>query len=361
MTATEDPIPTDAACSVAPPDVAPGRSLGAHLVAGVVLTLAITGGLFFYKWSGAYATVSTVRASGALARPIDTLATGGALAATLHYFKLVWPALVFGILIGAAVRAFISPRWLLRLLGERPARQQVMGALAGSPLMLCSCCVTPVFTGVYERGVRLGPSLAVMLASPGLNVAALVLTFLLFPLHLALGRLLLTLLAVLGLSALLGRLFDTPALRATSRRRRLEAQAPEEMPRSVPAMAQRFAREVATMTLVTVPLIVLGVVLSSLVLPAVLNIGAVGGYAAVALVAVLSVLVALPTFFEIPLALVLLKLGAPEGAALALLVAGPIINLPSLFVLARETRPRMAAALGVGVALLAFAGGTVFV
>jgi len=49
--------------------------------------------------------------------------------------------------------------------------------LAGAPLMLCSCCVAPIFTGVYERSARLGPSLGLMLAAPALNPAALILTF----------------------------------------------------------------------------------------------------------------------------------------------------------------------------------------
>ncbi len=38
--------------------------------------------------------------------------------------------------------------------------------------MLCSCCVPPIVTSVYEQGARLGSALAVMLAAPGLNLAA---------------------------------------------------------------------------------------------------------------------------------------------------------------------------------------------
>jgi uncharacterized protein len=78
-----------------------------------------------------------------------------------------------------------------------------------------------------------------------------------------------------------------------------------------------------------------------------------GALFAIALVALGSVLVALPTFFEIPLALVLLQMGAAPGAALAVLIAGPVVNLPSLFVLGRETRPRIALALAGGVWLVA--------
>jgi uncharacterized membrane protein YraQ (UPF0718 family) len=68
------------------------------------------------------------------------------------------------------------------------------------------------------------------------------------------------------------------------------------------------------------------------------------------------VLVALPTFFEIPFALLFLSFGAP-GAAAAMLIAGPMVNLPSLLILARETRPKVAIALALGVWLLAVVAG----
>jgi len=64
--------------------------------------------------------------------------------------------------------------------------------------------------------------------------------------------------------------------------------------------------------------------------------------------------VALPTFFEIPLALVLMQLAGPAAAA-PMLFAGPIVNLPSLFILARQSRAPIAIALAAGIWLLALA------
>ena len=324
---------------------------------GLVLTLAITASLFTYKWSASLATVRSVYTTGLLVKPIDRLSSGEILAPTLFYFRAIWPALLFGVLIGGSLRAFISPKWVRRILGERPIRQQLVCALAGAPLMLCSCCATPIFTSVYERGARLGPALGVMLASPGLNVAALVLTFFLFPLPIALARLGLALLTVLGLAALVGRIFESPTLRGALK---ADGDEPADEMRSGGAMALRLARSIGTMALVTVPLIVVGVLLSSLALPMVLRQGQVGGLTTVAMVSLIAVLVALPTFFEIPLALLLIKMGAPAGAAVALLFAGPIINLPSLFVLARETRPAVAVALAGGIFLFAVTVGAVF-
>src|SRR5262249_14999425 len=152
-------------------------------------------------------TVGQARAAHMVSKPIELLSNGHVLLSTLLYFKSVWIALVFGILIGAAVRVLVSPRWVARLVRGHGGRQQLTCAIAGSSLMLCSCCVGPVFSGVYEQGGGLGPSLGLMLASPGLNVAALVLTFALFPARLAVGRTVLALLAILVLAPLVGRWF----------------------------------------------------------------------------------------------------------------------------------------------------------
>src|SRR5204862_5905206 len=117
--------------------------------------------------------------TGGLGISPDVLLHGGVWQSTVTYFGRIWPALAYGVLVGAIVRSSVPSQWVGSLLGRRGVKSTLAGAACGSPLMLFSCCVTPVFTGVYERGARLGPSLSLMLASPGLNIAALALTFLL--------------------------------------------------------------------------------------------------------------------------------------------------------------------------------------
>lgn len=318
-----------------------------------VLALAVAG-LAYYKWTGSARTVAAVAGSGTWTATADSLTTGGFLKATWSYFGRVWIALVFGILIGAAVRAAISPAWIGRLLSRGSGtRQCATGGLVGAPLMLCSCCVTPIFSSVYERGAPLGSSLSMMLASPGLNPAALVLTFLLFPLDLSLLRLAAALLAVLVLPGLLQRWFGS-----SLRVRKTPGASDDPGPANFRDYVARFGRSIAYLTVVTIPLIAAGVLLSSLILPMGLKAGTAGALLAVTIVGAAAVMVALPTFFEFPLAFLLLNLGSP-GAAAAILFAGPIINLPSLFVLARETNVKVASALGVGIWVLAVAAGLV--
>src|SRR3989449_1567075 len=144
-----------------------------YLVAGFVLLLVVLSGLVYYKWGGAIRTVSGVRELGRWSGTADGLTTGGVLRATLFYFRRIWIALAYGLLIGAAVRAFVPPRRVAGLLSwGGPVRRQVAAGLAGTPPMLCSCCITPIFQSVYERGARLGSAPAVMPPAPGPNPAA---------------------------------------------------------------------------------------------------------------------------------------------------------------------------------------------
>jgi uncharacterized membrane protein YraQ (UPF0718 family) len=184
--------------------VAPSASQprAAYLAAGIVLLLTFLAGLFYYKWGGAIRAVGGVHASGASGASADGLTAGGVLRASGFYLQRIWLALAYGILIGAAVRAFVPIRKVIEIIDAGgPTRRQLAGGAAGAPLMLCSCCVTPVFAGIYERGARLGTALTVMLASPGLNPAALLLTFLLFPRDAALARFGATLVVALAVAA----------------------------------------------------------------------------------------------------------------------------------------------------------------
>ncbi|MBI2389604.1 MAG: permease [Deltaproteobacteria bacterium] len=337
---------------------------GARIVTtGALLLLVAVSALFFYKWGGAFRALQRTSATGRLAVAPDVLMSGGVVRATQNYFARVWPALAYGVVIGALVRSTISPAWVARWLGRgdrgsnfsEDARGGVAGAVAGAPLMLCSCCVTPIFTGVYERGARLGSALSMMLAAPGLNVAALLLTFMLLPAPHGVIRTLTAATIVLALAPAIGaKLEGTVAAGKTPR----ASLADEPMPATFRELVARFARSLGYMVLVTVPILVVGVAASSVLLPHAARLPSVGGVVAVVAVALVGTLIALPTFFELPLAAMLLQLGAP-GAAVALLVAGPIVNLPSLLVLGRETNARVALAVGAAVWAASTAAGLV--
>lgn len=327
-------------------------------VAGGLLVLLLVGGLVTYKSSSALRQIDRARVGGAISTRADVVPVGSApslsvMARSANYMAVIWQALVFGLLISAAVRAFIPVAALSRLFDGGSVRGQMLAGAAGAPLMLCSCCVTPIFSSVYRRTSRLGPSLALMVAAPALNPAALVLTFLLFSADIAWTRLAMSLVAVFAGTALVARLAGD--------RRGDALPAPvstfEPPPEGGPVM--RYLESLTHIGLRTVPLIVIGVIVSMWIsdyLPMWIQSPSAGVWMIV-IAASLALPLALPTFFEIPLAVALLAAGAPAGAAAALLFAGPVVNLPSLLTVGQVAGWKAMVLIASMVWLVAVAGG----
>jgi uncharacterized protein len=334
---------------------------GLRMAYATLLLLVTVGGLIAYKASASLAVIGKVQATGVLKSRFDLVPVAAsptwasAFERTVSYFSAVWPALLFGVLIGGAVRAFVSPRWLAGLFGTGRVRPQVVAGLAGAPLMLCSCCVAPVFTSVYERSSRLAPSIALMLAAPSLNPAALFLTFLLFGAKVGVVRLLAAAAGVL----LIGTLAERFASRAPGYCPPGEAARADAGGGSVTVT---FVRSCLKIALQTVPLIFAGVTASMLLarwLPVASQGSTTASVLAILIVALVAVPLAMPTFFEMPLALLILAAGMPAGAAVALLIAGPATNLPSLLTVGRVAGWRAPVLVGAATFALAVAGGLV--
>ena len=338
--------------------VSPGRDQAYVALSSVLILVTIVTALVVYKSSAALRTLQKVAASGTLVARADLFhyaqgSTWSDVAArTTSYLAIIWPALVFGILVAGAVRTLVSPAWITRLFAGASTRQQLAATVAGAPLMLCSCCVAPVFSAVRERSGQLGPSLAVALAAPCLNPAALALTFMLFQPRIAFMRLALALTAVLLVSSGIARLFSAHAATPVSQ--------PASSPcRSIAACVVEFLRSSAHIAILTVPILVLGIIAAMWAATHLQTstLASVRPEMAIALAAIVSVPLAMPTFFEIPLALTLLSIGAPAGAAVAALFAGPAVNLASLLAIGRSAGWRVAAALAIAVVTLACLGG----
>ena len=327
----------------------------AHYIAAIPFVFIAL--LLAYKTNSSIRVLSSTWTSGTINGRPEVVAFGpytvavGIFERSINYFLVIWPALVFGILIGAAVRAFISPDWFARLTKRRSVRTQLAAGLAGTPLMLCSCCVAPVFTSVAKSSVRLGPAIGLMLASPALNPAALALTFMLFNPRVAAARLILAVAAVL---------FVGPAVEQIFRDVRLNRASEELSAVTEGSTFVKFLDSIGVVTIRTVPGLIAGVVASMMIvqwLPAHVLASQGAKFAAVLITATIAVPLALPTFLELPLALSLLAAGFPAGAAVAFLFAGPAVNLPSLLNVAGLAGWKPAALIAILVWALAVIGG----
>ena len=106
-------------------------------------------------------------------------------------------------------------------------------------------------------------------------------------------------------------------------------------------------------------MIIIGVLLSMVIaqfVPAGTYNSNAAKFLAILVVAAFAVPLALPTFFEIPLALILLGSGVPIGASVALLIAGPSVNLPSLLTITRSTNWKVAVIVAASIWTLAVGG-----
>jgi uncharacterized membrane protein YraQ (UPF0718 family) len=343
----------------APPGVARGSVIG-----GALVVLTVAGALVAYKASSSLAALAKARATGTMAPKTPALEVAGVplfarpFVDTFNYFGWVFIALAFGVVLGAAVKALVPRRWLARSVAAPGAAGPLVACAVGAPLMLCSCCSAPVFEGVYDRSKRLGPSVALMLASPALNPAALALTFVLLPARFGWARLA----ASFALVLLAAAAVERGAHAALAELAPSDGAADGDA--STRALARDFVRSLGEVARRSLPAIALGV-LVSVILAGLVPFGvlasASGGSAWwVLAAATLAVPIAMPTFAELPIGLGLLAAGAPEGAVVAILIAGPAVNLPSLFTVGRAASTRAAlltagavwaAAVGAGLAL----------
>jgi len=63
-----------------------------------------------------------------------------------------------------------------------------VASVSGSVLAVCSCTVLPLFAGIYRMGAGLGPATAFLYAGPAINVLAIILTARVLGLELGLAR-----------------------------------------------------------------------------------------------------------------------------------------------------------------------------
>jgi uncharacterized protein len=187
-----------------------------------------------------------------------------------------------------------------------------------------------------------------------LNPAALTFSFLLFPLVIAGTRLVMAIVLVVMVSALVARVAGPVQVRAAG----IDEFA--ETGDGLGDLIRAYFRSLAYITVRTVPWILLGIWVSMVIANRIpIQSLASGGPKLLILLVVATgaLLLTMPSFFEIPLALSLLAAGASAGTALAVLIAGPAINLASLLVIARYSHWKVAALVAGAVWATAVAGG----
>lgn len=122
-----------------------------------------------------------------------------------HVLLCLLPAFV----IAGYMAAMVPPQAVTRYLGPRtkPWVSYPAATLGGFILAVCSCTILPLFAGIWKRGAGLGPAIAFLFVGPAVNVLAIAYTGAAIGMHVALARIVLSILFGVLIGLIMARLF----------------------------------------------------------------------------------------------------------------------------------------------------------
>jgi uncharacterized membrane protein YraQ (UPF0718 family) len=92
-------------------------------------------------------------------------------------FLEVLPFLAIGFLLSGLIHEFVPSQWVERRLGGRGVKPILYSTLIGTILPICCLGSLPVAVSLRQKGARLGPVLAFLVATPATSISALLVTY----------------------------------------------------------------------------------------------------------------------------------------------------------------------------------------
>ena len=93
------------------------------------------------------------------------------------YFLDVLPFLAIGFLLSGLIHEFVPSEWVERHLGGGGVKPILYSTLVGTILPICCFGSLPVAVSLRQKGARLGPVLAFLVATPATSITALLVTY----------------------------------------------------------------------------------------------------------------------------------------------------------------------------------------
>ncbi len=106
-----------------------------------------------------------------------SLVIHGGIDAFLDYLSAhVLTCLAPAFFIAGAIGVFVSQASVMKYFGAqaRKTLSYCVASVSGTVLAVCSCTVLPLFSGIYQRGAGIGPATAFLYSGPAINVLAIV-------------------------------------------------------------------------------------------------------------------------------------------------------------------------------------------
>jgi uncharacterized membrane protein YraQ (UPF0718 family) len=288
--------------------------------------------------------------------------------------------------IAGAISTFVSQESVLKYFGPNANKFLAYGvaSVSGTILAVCSCTVLPLFAGIFKAGAGIGPAITFLYSGPAINILAIVYSARLLGFDLGLARAIGAILFSVVIGLLMAFIYRkeeavkkqnaaTPVFAANGKTtdwHRLGMltllvsvllTATARIAGSVkwPLVAfeilgviiasnfwfereeiMTWLEETWKLAYQVVPMLLVGVFLAGIIkalLPPTLVASFVGENTILANLgaSVVGALMYFATLTEVPIIKAFLELGMDKGPALALMLSGPALSLPSMLALGR--------------------------
>jgi hypothetical protein len=291
----------------------------------------------------------------------------------------VLTCLVPAFFIAGAISVFLSQSAILKYFGPQAKKPVSYGvaSVSGTILAVCSCTVLPLFGGIYKRGAGIGPAIAFLYSGPAINILAISYSAQLLGLDLGIGRAIGAILFSVLIGLLMAYIYRREAaVKDATAFAQLEGDTGLKpwwqqltffavlVGILITASAQQWIglgvlmaglgvilwrwfngaeiklwmKETLHFVRLVLPWLIVGVFAAGIIktfVPAWAITDYVGGNTLLGnfIASFLGALMYFATLTEVPIIKAFLDLGMGKGPALALLLAGPALSLPSMLVL----------------------------
>jgi len=306
----------------------------------------------------------------------------GGINGLLEYLSAhVITCLVPALFIAGAIAAFVSQAAILKYFGPqaKKAVSYSVASVSGAVLAVCSCTVLPLFAGIYKRGAGLGPAIAFLFSGPAINVLAIVYSAKLLGYDIGLARAIGAIVFSVVIGLIMALIYRKDKSKADAQAFAMLAADPagKSIWQQIIVIGALVAilifaasknwiatgvflavlavilwrwftrgeivqwlKETLHFTRLIIPWLLVGVFVAGIlrvVIPQSVVTNYVGGNSIFAnlIASFLGALMYFATLTEVPVIKAFMELGMGKGPALALLLAGPALSLPSMIVLSR--------------------------
>jgi uncharacterized membrane protein YraQ (UPF0718 family) len=283
-----------------------------------------------------------------------------------------WKGMTFGILFGATVLSLMRSLPIWRLPG-RGFSGALQGLIGGAPLGVCVNCATPIAQGLHRAGIRLETMLAVMMASPTLNLIVITMLLSLFSWYFVLIKLGATLFFILvlipGIVWLWSRYtviddaglsipgINNPLLLPTS-----DSDTGADWIHVIGISLSEIFGNLLFILKISLPLMLLAgflgaMLIESISLDTIANLPS--NLTSYILIALVGVFLPVPIAFDVILTSALVSIGLPPGLAMTLFFSLSIFSIFPALIIGKDVSWGLSALLAVMVVVVAILSGLV--